>query len=247
MSGDDPVLAALIAEVEADPRSLGLLLHGSRARGHELAGSDYDLLRIVTDESWAEREHEGRLLERRTLDGAPVEILYQCPARLRRLARRPDWYTATYATAVVLFDRSGDVTKLRQLIVRRAGRRARGQVERHYDDYMTGFVRSLKAARRGDELGQRLHAAESALALVRMLFGLEAAWPPYHDELAGALERLEKIQGWAGGELNAALLRLLRDPEAGFQRALQARVERLMKSRGIEHQWAETLERLLGR
>lgn len=247
MSDSDPILAELIAEARADAPSLGLLLHGSRARGHALAGSDYDLLRVITDDAFAERQQQAALLERRSVGGAEIEILYQSASRLRWLARHPDWYSATYATAVVLFDRTGEMAKLREQIVRRAGRRARDEVERRYDDYMNGFVRSLKAARRGDELGQRLHAAESALALVRMLFGLEATWAPYHDDLQPSLGRLEAAQGWSDGELRAAILRLVRDPDPQFQRALQVRVERLMKSRGIEHEWAETLERLLER
>jgi GNAT superfamily N-acetyltransferase len=105
-------------------------------------------------------------------------------------------------------------------------------------------VRSLKSARRGDDLGRRLHAAESALALVRALFGLESTWPPYHDELEAALPALEAAQDWPAGYVSSALLRLLTDGDVPFQQELQDRVERLMTSRGIEHEWGSDLEPL---
>jgi predicted nucleotidyltransferase len=51
----------VLAIVEADPASLGLILHGSRATGAERPDSDYDLIRIVTDADHERREAEGRL------------------------------------------------------------------------------------------------------------------------------------------------------------------------------------------
>jgi len=40
----------ILAEVDADPASLGLILHGSRALDRARPDSDYDLIRIVVDE-----------------------------------------------------------------------------------------------------------------------------------------------------------------------------------------------------
>jgi hypothetical protein len=113
-----------------------------------------------------------------------------------------------------------------------------------YDGYLNSFVRSMKSARRGDDLGQRLHAAESAVALIRTLFGLESQWPPYHDELAPALPGIETSQGWPPGYLSMALSRLAGGGDASFQQELEDRVERLMRSRGIEHEWGNDLEPL---
>ena len=45
------VLDELVREVAADPDSIGLILHGSRAAGVDGPDSDFDLMRVVTDES----------------------------------------------------------------------------------------------------------------------------------------------------------------------------------------------------
>jgi predicted nucleotidyltransferase len=39
----------LMREVEADPSTLGLVLHGSRASGVGRPDSDFDLVRVVTE------------------------------------------------------------------------------------------------------------------------------------------------------------------------------------------------------
>ena len=78
---------------------------------------------------------------------------------------------------------------------------------------------------------------ESALHLVRTLFALEHRWHPYHDQLAGPLRELEAAQGWSEGELAELLLRLVRDADPTFQQELELRVEALLESRGVQHQW----------
>ena len=57
------VLADVAAEVNADAFSMGLVLHGSRATGVERPDSDYDLIRVVTDEAdAADQERVGHLV-----------------------------------------------------------------------------------------------------------------------------------------------------------------------------------------
>lgn len=79
---------------------------------------------------------------------------------------------------------------------------------------------------------------------MRTLFGLESTWPPYHDNLAPALPGIEQAQGWPTGYLAMALRRLAGDGDASFQQQLEDRVERLMTSRGIAHEWGNDLEPL---
>jgi hypothetical protein len=132
---------------------------------------------------------------------------------------------------------SGPLAALVERILRRAGEHANASVDDHYDAYLNCFVRSLKAWRRGDELGGRMQASESALHLVRTLFAVESRWHPYHDQLAGPLRELEFAQGWGEGELGDALLRIVRDADPTYQQELEVRVEAFMESRGIAHQW----------
>jgi Nucleotidyltransferase domain len=239
------VLAELAAEVEADARSLALMLHGSRAIGDARPDSDYDLIRIVTDEAYEEREAAGTLFERRELPSAPkVDVLYQSPGRLSWLAENPGWWTATYARARVIVDKTGEIEARVHAIVERAGELAFENVAQAYDSYLNSFVRSLKSWRRGDNLGGRLHAAQSARYLLAALFGLERSWMPYFDSLDATLPAIETAQGWEDGFLRTALLELLETGDPAFQQQLEARVEDLFAGRGVSHEWGDDLEPL---
>ena len=173
---DDPFLAELIETVRDDPKTLGLLLHGSRALGRHRADSDYDLIRIVTAEAYEARRVAGALVEKITPDGTHrADVLYQTPSRIDAYVMEPGWYTPTYLSARILFDRTGQISVLLARIAAESGRIARERLAANYDDYLNSFVRSMKAARGRDELGRRLHAAASADALVRTLFGLQSS------------------------------------------------------------------------
>jgi hypothetical protein len=236
---DDPFLAELIATVRDDPQTIGLLLHGSRSVGRHRADSDYDLIRIVTAEAYEARRAAGALVEKLTPDGThKADVLYQTESRIQTYVMEPGWYTPTYVAARILFDRTGEVRVLLARIAAESGRIACERVPANYDDYLNCFVRSIKAARGGDELGCRLHAAASADALIRTLFGLQSTWPPYRDGLTAHLPQLERALGWPRGYLSDALLRLVRDGDPTFQQQLEDRVERLMTGNGIAHEWA---------
>ena len=98
----------------------------------------------------------------------------------------------------------------------------------------------------GKEKGQRggQHAAASVYPLLRALFGLEGQWPPYHDQLEARLPDLERLQGWRHGELHTQIVALLDHGSPAVQQRLQAGVEALFRSRGIEHEWGDDLEEL---
>jgi hypothetical protein len=242
---EDPVLSKFVAAREADADVLGVLLHGSRASGRQREDSDYDLICIVTEEAYLALREHGQIHVRVSLDdGSTADLLYQTPTRIAAYVSTPGWYTATYLGAHLAFDRTGDIATMLSRMRSEADRTAHDNVATAYDAYLNCFVRSMKSARRGDDLGQRLHAAESALALIRTLFGLESTWPPYHDELAPALSAIEQAQGWPAGYLAKALSRLVGDGDASFQQELEGRVERLMRSRGVEHEWGNDLEPL---
>lgn len=238
-------MSSFVAAVSGDAGALGVLLHGSRASGQSRDDSDYDLIYIVTQEAYDARRERGQLHERVSLDdGSSADVLYQTPSRIATYVSTPGWYTATYLAARVAFDRSGDIGAMLARMRSEADGIAHENTATAYDAYLNSFVRSIKSARRGDKLGQRLHAAESALALIRTLFGLESTWPPYHDNLDPALHDIEQAQEWPAGYLSMALSRLVGDADASFQQQLEDRVERLMSSRGVAHEWGDDLEPL---
>ena len=192
------VLDEIVAEVAADPDSIGLILHGSRAAGVDGPDSDYDLVWVVTDASHAARQD--RLREIRP--GPPkVDISYASPERLRLRAESTDGYTPMYVTAQIAADTDGQVAALVEAIVANAGARAWEDLDELYDGYLNCFFRSLKAWRRGDELGGRMQAAHSCLCLIRLLFAAERRLAPFHDQLTEPLRELERLQGWEEGFL----------------------------------------------
>ena len=212
------------------PRSASFS-HGSRAAGSEHADSDYDLIRVVTEEEYERRD-------RHVKDGV-TDVVLQTPERLRRLVGDRGWYTSLFLSARVIVDKTGEVEGLVRAIVDAANEAAYAAVAEEYDGYLNCWTRSMKAWRRGDDLGGRLQAAQSSGYLVRALFGLEHRWPPYLDALAPALPAIEQAQGWGDGFLRDALLRLAGDGDPVFQQAFEARVEALMAARGFQHEWPE--------
>ncbi len=122
--------------------------------------------------------------------------------------------------------------------------RARADVLGCFDAYINAFYRSLKAWRRGNQLGGRLQAAASAMHLVQVLFALERRWPPYYDHLAGQLDTLAS-QSWPPGYLHDALLRLVATGDPKFQQELEAKVEVLLRARGFEmNLWEGEIDRV---
>jgi hypothetical protein len=242
----DPLLEQLIAQAADDRDTLGLLLTGSRSVGHSMPDSDYDLVWVLTDRAYERRAEESGTREKRTLDrGVLLDVVYSCPLNLAQIAREPGWWTPGYASARVLVDKTGEVEQLLDVIAVIAPERVQGVAADAFDGYVNAFVRSVKAWRRGDELGARLQAAESVTYLVRTLFALEGLWAPYHDRLAGRLDVLD-AQGWAPGSLQRTLFELVRSGDPRLQQRLEREVEALMSSRGIEPDpdWTETLERV---
>lgn len=233
-------LDTLVREAEEDPDTIGLFLHGSRGAGQERPGSDYDLIRVVTDEEYSSREAAGAL----QVKAADTDTVYTTLARLDHHAANPDWNTAGFLAARLLFDRTGEVEKRRRKIQELASERAAADLPERYDGYLNCFVRSIKAWRRGDALGGRLQAAASALYLVPTLFALERRWPPYLDRLEPELPALEEAQGWPSGYLRSAFLGLLTDGGVEHQIDLEDRVEALLRSRGVEHEWGTELDEL---
>jgi hypothetical protein len=241
----DGVLTQLVGEVVGDTQAVGLILRGSRAFGTARFDSSYDLVWIVDDHVYRRRRDGGTLLERRLRGDSPtIEIAYESVETLSQLAGDGGSSAETFASSLVLIDKTGQIESLTTAITARGGARARERVAEEYDSYLNGFAQSLKSWSRGDDLGARAHAAESGLHLVRALFGLEGRVAPYPDQWSARLAELDDAQGWQPGFFHGAVLRLLYAPDPPFQQMLERHVGRLMGSRGIRHQWRHDLQRL---
>ena len=252
----DAVLGPLLRQAAGDEGTLGVLLTGSRGAGLADEHSDYDVIFVLTEDAFAARKARGEPAHVRDLDlgspGSPggkrADLSYTTLRRLADLAARPGWRTYAYVASKVLLDKTGEVTRAVAAIAAIPEAQAQADVPAWLDAYLNAFYRALKAARRGNDLGARLHAAASVMHLVQALFRLERRWPPYLDYLGPPLETLAG-QGWRPGELRDSFLAILRAADVDAQRRLEARVEVLMRARGYGHvldAWGGDLERVKG-
>lgn len=232
----DPVLQALIAEATADPDVLGLVLTGSRAIGATGPDSDYDVVFLMTDEAFARNPQPQTTPARGGTVTPPIstkDIWNEAPHTMQLEVVEP-WVIPTWAEARILYDRTGETERVLAPFRLLSAEHAQRAVANWYDDYLNGFFRSLKCWRRGNELGGRLEAAQSADPLLNMLFGLEQRWRPYSSRLIFHLQHLAG-QGWQPGELDAILLDLISTGHPTHQQQLAGRVVPLLRERGFDH------------
>jgi hypothetical protein len=112
--------------------------------------------------------------------------------------------------------------------------KAREATASSYDGYLNALYRSLKSWSRGNQLGARLEAAQSADSLLGTLFALEREWRPFGSRVYLHLDKL-KGQGWQDGELPGILFDLLTTGDPRRQQELARRVVALLAERGYGH------------
>lgn len=230
------VIQALIAEAITDPDVLGLVLTGSRAIGAVTPESDYDVIFVVTDEALARYAQTHTTPPRGTTITPPIstaDIWNESPSNLR-LGTAESWMLPAYAEARVLYDRTGETTRLIDALRQMSADQAQATVAYWYNAYLNGLYRSLKAWRRGNELGGRMEAAQTADYLLHVLFALEHHWRPYSSRLIFHLDKLER-QGWRPGELGAILLDLISTGDPSRQQVVARQVAALLRERGFGH------------
>lgn len=190
-----PATAARLEEWKAQPEVLGVLLVGSKSRGHADELSDDDLEVLLTDEAFAriapaecsELRIEGEGPRRKLL----FDVQYTSLTDLQRKAGSPfDLDHWPYEQAGVLFDRDGAVVKA----VAAAGGMDREFRQRRLlhatIDAWSAPYRAAKTLRRGADGAGRLLIARGARALVRIIFALEGRWVPLDHWLEAELRTL---------------------------------------------------------
>jgi hypothetical protein len=229
----DPIIHALIAEAQADPDVIGFVLLGSRSVGVVREDSDYDGIFVVTDEAAARYELTQSAPARGSalnLPDSALEIWHDSPGGMQ-IGKFEEWLMPAFAEAVIVYDRTGETTRIIQQLSRMPADQAQAAVARWYDTYLNGLYRSLKAWSCGLELGGRMEAAETANALLYLLYALDARWRPYSSRLDFHLDQIEH-QGWQPGELRTALLDLITTGNPIRQQSLARRVIPLLRERG---------------
>lgn len=228
----DGRLAASLERWKADPTVLGVGLHGSRGAGTQDADSDYDVLFLVTE---ADEDTETRLCP----DGKPLWDPWSLTIPiLEEMRDRPDGYSPTMLDVAIVFDRTGDFTRILSTFGDLPPDKARAGAESFYDAYLNAFVRSVKAHRKGDRFGAHLQAGASVRYLLTALFALNGRMTPYHDRLHRHWRYLVKTP-CPIDELTARIARILTDADPVEQARLSEKVEALMVDSGIVIDWPD--------
>jgi hypothetical protein len=215
----EPELRDLVAQAEADPDAIGLVLFGSAAAGSAHEESDLDVWYVVRSEPPPPRSRRGRL-----------ELI---PATVAGLRDAPAWLKPALAYAKVLWDPSGEL----EPVVTAAQTVSREETAELYDGYLNDLYRSLKAWRQGLELAARVECGRSLRFLGELLFALEGRRAPYPKEWAGKL-----------GDLEPLVLEVARTSDPRLQQELCRRVAQLAADRrygDVYDAWNGDIDRVL--
>jgi hypothetical protein len=215
----EPELRELVAQAEADPDAIGLVLFGSAAAGSAHEESDLDVWYVVRSEPPPPRSRRGRL-----------ELI---PATVAGLRDAPAWLKPALAYAKVLWDPSGEL----EPVVTAAQTVSREETAELYDGYLNDLYRSLKAWRQGLELAARVECGRSLRFLGELLFALEGRRAPYPKEWAGKL-----------GDLEPLVLEVARTSDPRLQQELCRRVAQLAADRrygDVYDAWNGDIDRVL--
>jgi predicted nucleotidyltransferase len=208
----------ILEEAERDANVVGVLLKGSQSMVAADEESDWDVV-VVLLEGEPSQKKDGRL-----------ELITTTLERIRGVSM---WELPALAHSRVLLDKTGEVAEA----VDAAGRVTREQIAELYDSYLNDFYRSLKAWRRGRELGARIMCGRSLWWLGDFLIALEGKRAPYTEYWGGRL-----------GELEPLILEVARTADPQKQQELQAAVEQIATAhcfRDVYDAWDGDIDRVM--
>jgi hypothetical protein len=197
------LLRPILADAERDPNVAGVLLKGSHSMAAADEESDWDVVVVLRDGEPSQKKEGAIELITTTLDRISAVVSWELPA---------------LAHARVLLDKTGDLAQA----VEAACVVSREELGELYDNYLNDFYRSLKAWRRGRELGARILAARSLWWLGDLVIGLGGRRAPYTEYWGGRL-----------GELEPLMLEVARTCDPRAQQALQSAVEAVATAHGL--------------
>jgi predicted nucleotidyltransferase len=208
----------IVEAAENDPNVVGVLLKGSQSMEAADDESDWDVVVVLLDGE-PSKTRDGRL-----------ELITTTLDRVRRV---PSWELPALAHSRVLLDKTGELAAA----VEAAGRLTREELAELYDNYLNDFYRSLKAWRRGRELGATILSGRSLWWLGDLLMGLEGKRAPYTEYWGGRL-----------GELEPLIVEVARTAHPRKQQELQAAVEQITTAHGFRHvydAWDGDIDRVM--
>jgi hypothetical protein len=238
----DKQFQELVAQAQADPAVIGLVLGGSRGKGFQTARSDYDLLLIVRDEAVA--RYRARYPQQRTAFGDLILLSPDAFAAYAAWGSATHWARYGLARAQVLIDRDGTTGPFVAEKSRVPEEYRLPLVRGALGAYINSIYRSAKCWRAGNQLGARLEAADSLNHLLTILFGLEGRHQPYFGYLERELRAVPlRTCPLPADELLAAIDTILTRGTLSVQQQLLGKVEACCRAAGLgdvfDDHWAD--------
>lgn len=194
---------------EPDPDVLAIIVGGSVAKGWAREDSDVDYIAVVSDGTFESKLEEGRLMTYRTdltdyeggyTDGkiVPLSFLHKVAASGSEPAR------SAFLGAIVLFDRTGEVSPLIEQILQYPEAGVEERIRRFHSQMMIWRWFVGEAVKRGDPYLMARATSELALFAMRMVIAENRRLYPYHkwamrmveecrDKPEGILEKLRAM------------------------------------------------------
>ncbi len=229
MQGIFPQTAARLDQWQQQPEVLGVLLVGSKSRGHDDAFSDDDLEVLITDEAHArltpaqcsEYYMEGEGDTRRLIYDAQYTTLSDLEGKIGSARDLDHW---PYERAGVLFERNARVSAAVAAAAHMSAEFRRARLQHAFIDTWIASRRAEKTFKRGMKSGGRLIVARGCKALSRLIFALEWRWVPLDHWLEPELKTLTDKAG-AGDDLLEALATASQEPLTRALTRLEAQLD----------------------
>lgn len=228
-----PQTATRLAQWQSQPEVMGVLLVGSKSRGHSDELSDDDLEVLLTDEAFALRTAAGcseLLFEGPDETGKLIYDIQYTPFTYlqSKLASPLDLDHWPYEQAKILFDRDGHVAPTVAALGRMDAEFR--HIRLLYATLNTSIAigRAAKTLQRGNEGAVRLIVARGARALSNLLFSLEWRWTPLDHWLENELRALDDPT-----HAGALLIEALKSSQPELLREALNRLEDQLASEGV--------------
>ncbi|MCF6470749.1 hypothetical protein FAF44_20475 [Nonomuraea sp. MG754425] len=239
----DP-FGTFLAQARQDPRVLGVVLSGSRAReGAATARSDHDVYVIVTDRS--------AIAPRRD---AVLDVVVMTLEEFRGHAlpgSGTEWNRYAFAYAKVLKDASAGIGDLVAAKGRLAAEESEAVAVAALGAFLNSAYRCLKNDRDANSLAARLDGAEAASHYLTYVFALHGRVRPYHKYVEWELRRHPlRLPIWGPEELLPRLEAALSPQAAQAVRGLLNDVEPPARAAGhgeVFDGWGADLAFMRGR
>jgi hypothetical protein len=233
--------------VREDPLVLGVVLTGSHAHGLATEDSDYDVGVILRDDvSDQHRSIYGEL----AFPNVDLGV-----STLREFAEWAAWDTEfswarySFAHAVVLVDRTGEIAPLVAEKGSIADEHRQPFVRGALDAFINSVYRSLKCVRRGNVVCARLEAADAVGHALAVIYALEGRLRPYAGSLAYEIrEHPLRAFPLAGDELLTMISAIVEDGDYAALQRLFASVLQRAREEGfgaVIDDWGDNIDWML--